>query len=231
VPSDERHAVLVGPPEPRISRLRVLLQQAGFSISDAPDAVSALDRVWGSACDLVIVNHPVGGLDPRDLIATVRHPSSPSRSTGLVLIVPPEEYEEARSLQGRGANRVVARGSTPDGLLHAVGDLLDISPRHPVRGVVEIEATKGDHTTRALMRTIDLSLSGMLLQGDQELAVGDDFNFELHLPGVDTAIVGRAKVVRHTDGRENVTGVGASFADLEEHDRLSLLKYLSSDDN
>ena len=101
--TDERHAVLVGPPEPQIARLKVLLQQAGFTIYDAPDAVSALDRVWAAACDLVIVNHPVGGLEPGDLIATVRHPLSPSRNTGLVLVVPPGVYPDAQSFIGRGA--------------------------------------------------------------------------------------------------------------------------------
>jgi len=232
VSSDERHAVLVGPPEPKIARLKVLLQQAGFTIYDAPDAVSALDRVWAASCDLVIVNHPVGGLDPGDLIATVRHPLSPSRNTGLVLVVPRDAYQDAQSFIGRGANRVVSKDAVPDGLLHAVGDLIDTSPRHPIRAVVQLNCRDGEQTSRSLMRTLDLSLSGMLIQGDQELAVGDQFAFELHLPGVDTAIVGSATVVRHTDNdRETVIGVGATFASFTGDGRTSLAEFLNGNGN
>jgi hypothetical protein len=232
VSSDERYAVLVGPPDPKIERLRVLLQQAGFTIYDAPDAVSALDRVWAAVCDLVIVNHPVGGLEPGDLIATVRHPLSPSRNTGLVLVVSHGAYKDARSFIGRGANRVVSRDADPDGLLHAVADLIDISPRHPIRAVVQMNSQNGEQMSRSLMRTLDLSLSGMLIQGDQELAVGDKFAFELHLPGVDTAIVGSATVVRHTDSdRETVTGVGATFASFTGDGRTSLAEFLNGSEN
>jgi len=232
VSADDRSAVLVGPSEPRIERLKVLLQQAGFTLYDAPDAVSALDRVWATACDLVIVNHPVGGLDPADLIATVRHPLSPSRSTGLVLVVSGQVYREALSFIGNGANRVVLKDGAPDELLRAVGDLIDTSPRYPVRAVVQVDSREGDRTTRALMRTLDLSLSGMLIQGDHELAVGDRFAFELHLPGVHTAVVGSATVVRHTDSdRESVSGVGATFSSFAGDGERSLIRFLNDGEN
>jgi DNA-binding NarL/FixJ family response regulator len=232
VSADDRIAVLVGPTEPRIDRLRLLLQQAGFTLFDAPDAVSALDRVWATRCDIVIVNHPVGGLDPADLIATVRHTLSPSRNTGLVLVVPGDRYDDAVSFIGRGANRVVSKDGPPDGLLNSVGDLIDTSPRQPVRAVVQVNSTQGEQPSRALMRTLDLSLSGMLIQGENELAVGDQFAFELHLPGVASAIVGSATVVRHTDrDRETVTGVGATFASFVGDGRTSLADFLTKNGN
>ena len=83
-----------------------------------------------------------------------------------------------------------------------------------------------------MMRTLDLSLSGMLIQGENELAVGDQFAFELHLPGVSSAIVGSAEVVRHTDrDRETVIGVGATFASFVGDGRTSLADFLTKNNN
>ncbi len=213
----------IGPPDQQIERLSPLLSEAGFEIHRAVDAVSVLDQLWSTSCGLVIANHPISGLRLEDLLLTLRDRSSPSRHTGLVLIVEDKEYDPARLLIGRGVNRVVARGAVPKLLLYAVGDLMDQAPRVPVRAVVEVES----RLTRSLARTRDLSLSGMLLQGGVELGIGSEFSFELHLPGQGTAIVGSARVVRHTDEtRETVAGIGANFAEFVDDGHDSLAAYL-----
>jgi hypothetical protein len=67
----------------------------------------------------------------------------------------------------------------------------------------------------------------MLIQGGKELPVGAEFSFELQLPGEEKAIVGSARVVRHTDlERETVNGVGANFVNVGPNDLASLAEYL-----
>jgi hypothetical protein len=217
----------IGPPDQQVERLSPLLHEAGFEIHRAVDAVSVLDQLWSTECGLVIANHPIGGLRLEDLLLTLRDRTSPSRHTGLVVIVGEQEYEPARMLIGQGVNRVVARRAAPQSLLCAVGDLMDQAPRMRLRAVVEMESRLDNRPTRALARTHDLSLSGMLLQGGVDLDVGSEFAFELHLPGQGTAIVGSARVVRHTDeARETVVGVGANFADFIDDGHESLAAYL-----
>lgn len=217
----------IGSPDRQIERLSPLLTEAGFEIHRAVDAVSVLDQLWSTECGLVIANHPIAGLRLEDLLVTLRDRSSPSRHTGLVLIVGEREYEPARLLIGHGVNRVVARHAMPRSLLHAVGDLMDQAPRIPLRAVVEMKARQESRAARELTRTRDLSLSGMLLQGGVDLDVGSEFGFELHLPGEGAAIVGLARVVRRTDEeRENVVGIGANFADFVADGRDSLEDYL-----
>jgi hypothetical protein len=217
----------IGPPDQEIERLSPLLTEAGFEIHRAVDAVSVLDQLWSTQCGLVIANHPIAGLRLEDLLLTLRDRSSPSRHTGLVLIVGEREYEPAQLLIGHGVNRVVPRRAVPQSLLYAVGDLMDQAPRVPLRAVVEMEARLDNRLTRELARTHDLSASGMLLQGGIELGVGSEFAFELHLPGHGTAIVGSARVVRHTDrAREEVMGIGANFADFADDGHESLVEYL-----
>jgi hypothetical protein len=217
----------IGPPDQQVERLSPLLHEAGFEIHRAVDAVSVLDQLWSTECGLVIANHPIAGLRLEDLLLTLRDRASPSRHTGLVVIAGEQEYEPARMLIGHGVNRVVARRAVPQSLLCAVGDLMDQAPRMRLRAVVEMESRPDNRPTRALARTHDLSLSGMLLQGGADLDVGSEFAFELHLPGQGTAIVGSARVVRHTDEvRETVVGIGANFADFIDDGHDSLAAYL-----
>jgi hypothetical protein len=227
VSPDARHAAFLGQFDIRVERLSPLLLQAGFTISRANDAVSVLDCLWNNPCELVIVNHPVAGLGLDDLLATLRDRSSPSRRAGLVLVAPDDEYPALRRLVGRGVSRVVRRDQLSQRLLEAVGDLLDCSPRLPVRAVIQVESGRRTAATRTLTRTRDLSMTGMLIQGGLELEIGSEFSFELHLPGQETAVVGWARVVRHTDrSREPVQGIGASFASFEGGGQRSLASYL-----
>ncbi len=222
-----RHAAYLGQLDIRIELLSPLIERSGFTVHRATDAVAVLDLLWNVPCELVVVNHPVVGITLDNLVATMRDRSSPSRHAGLVLVVPDRDYGAISSLRGRGVSRVVARGELGQGLLGAVGDLLEVSPRVQVRAMVQVESRSSRRLTRSLFRTRDLSLTGMLLQGGCELPVGSEFSFELQLPGEGRAIVGSARVVRHTDAsRETVSGVGASFADLESGSVTTLAEFL-----
>jgi hypothetical protein len=222
-----RHAAFLGQPIAQCERLSPLLQRAGYRITRATDAVSVLDSVWSTPLEMIIVNHPVTGLGLDDLLTTIRDRSSPSRNAGVILVVADQEWRGARSYLGNGVNRVVARSLLSEGLIGAVGDLLDISPRLPVRAVVQVESRDSSRSTRTLMRTQDLSLTGMLIQGGQELPVGTNLSFELHLPGEEIAVVGSARVVRRCDvERESLDGVGASFSGFEGNGHRSLAAFL-----
>jgi hypothetical protein len=222
-----RHAAFFGQPIAQFDWLSPLLQRAGFRIHRATDAVSVLDSIWSTPLELMIVNHPVTGIGLDDLLTTIRDRSSPSRNAGLILVVRDNDWRGARSYLGRGVNRVVALSLLSEGLVGAVGDLLDVSPRLPVRAVVQVESRDSSRSTRTLMRTQDLSLTGMLIQGGQELPVGSEFSFELHMPGEDLAVVGSARVVRRCDTeRESLEGVGASFAGFEGNGHRSLASFL-----
>jgi DNA-binding NarL/FixJ family response regulator len=223
-----RDAAIIGPAHPLVERLAPLLEGAGFATHRASDAVGALDVLWNRPCELVVVNHPVTGLRLEDLLDTIRDRSSPSRSAGVVLLLPDEDIDLARRLMTRGINRLVPFSRAPERLLSAVGDLMDVSPRKPVRAVLQVESRQGDRASTSLLRTRDLSLTGMLVQGGHDLPVGTRFGFELHLPGEERAIVGSAQVVRHTDdSREAVQGVGVSFASFVGDGRASLAAYLN----
>jgi hypothetical protein len=85
-----------------------------------------------------------------------------------------------------------------------------------------------DGVSRGLVRTRDISRTGMLMEGGRELPVNAVFGFQLHLPGAAMAVEGEARVVRHTDPqRERTHGIGAAFLPLTGADRSSLDDFLT----
>jgi len=210
-----------------VERLQPLLRRSGYRIHRARGAVAIPELLWSTACDLLIVNHPVNGVGLADLVATVRDRTSPSRDSRVVLIVPDDQAEAAARWLTSGVNRLVPRGLAAELLLDAVGDLIDVSPRQPVRAMVQVESRDQNLVVRTLTRTWNLSLTGMLVQDGQELPVGTCLEFELHLPGEEKAIVGSATVMRRTDRvRDPVPGVGVRFASFVDDGRASLAAYL-----
>jgi hypothetical protein len=143
-------------------------------------------------------------------------------------VVPDDELQDAKRRIGRGVSRVLPRGSTPDLLLSAIGDLIVPSPRLPVRAMVVLAYRTDDGVSRGLVRTRDISRTGMLMEGGRELPVNAVFGFQLHLPGAAMAVEGEARVVRHTDPqRERTHGIGAAFLPLTGADRSSLDDFLA----
>jgi len=204
-----------------------ILDSNGLHIRHATDAATAVHLVWSIPFDLLVVDHPLTDVTLETLIITLRDRASPCRCSGLVLLAEPTAIDEARTWLGRGVNRVVGRGGPKGELLVAVADLLHVSPRVEVQAMVQIEGHESYGATRALIRTRNLSLSGMLLSGGREHPVGTPLGFELHLPGENAAVLGAAHVVRHTNSsRERVEGIGVRFGALSGSGQTHLAAYI-----
>jgi hypothetical protein len=69
---------------------------------------------------------------------------------------------------------------------------------------------------RAIFQTVNMSVSGVLLQGSDHLSPGETFDFLFRLPG-GGLVEGSAEVVRRTNPlREGVDGIGTRFTSFRE---------------
>jgi len=144
-----------------------------------------------------------------------------------VLVADPESLPAAHTYLGLGVNRVVSQADDLGELLCAVVDLLHVPPRISVRAMVQVEEQFGITPARELTRTEDLSLTGMLVSGGRDIAIGSRLGFELHLPGGDTAVSGTGRVVRHTDpSREQADGIGINFEGFTDEGQEQLASFL-----
>ena len=84
-------------------------------------------------------------------------------------------------------------------------------------------STKQD---RAIFQTVNMSVSGALLQGSDRLTPGNTFEFLFRLPG-GGLVEGSAEVVRQTNPlREGIDGIGARFSEFRDDCEERLLAHI-----
>jgi hypothetical protein len=214
--TDSPRLLLIGTQTPALQRVIPLLLRASYHVEQQWDPEEALRLLASRRFDLVIARHPLRPAILDTVVNAVRRRDATCRSAGMIVLAEPGSAAEVQSLLGRGVNRVLSADAPAETLLHTAAGLLAVAPRLVLRVPAILEQGSGERRTRLVTETINISSSGLLLRGAQELAVGTRLRFELELPGLAPTIRGEAAVVRHTnDVREAEPGIAVrmlSFA-------------------
>jgi CheY-like chemotaxis protein len=130
-----------------------------------------------------------------------------------VVVIARTDFEAVEvDLLEAGANAVLRLPATPewdDRLVRLVAVPARREVRLPVHLELEASTGAGIHVTVAT--ALNLSESGVLIETDVELHVGDDLDLRLHLPEAASTVIGCGRVVRHA-GRHRY---GVEFYGLE----------------
>jgi hypothetical protein len=208
---EPRHHVLVIGTETKIGQVAPALRRSNLSVHSVEPTPFLLDLVLSTAFELVIVSYPMDFVPLDDLLDTIRDRGSACHGAGLVLLADPEYLDDAQNQVGLGVNRAICTEWSEGRLLQSVGDLLDIAPRIEMRVPVHTDLANKESKRRMTFQTINVSITGALLQGSDNTKPSDNFSFLFRLPG-GGLVEGSAEVVRHTNRlREGVDGVGARF--------------------
>lgn len=210
-----RHVLMVGADEEALNRIAPMLRREEFSVHTAAPSPVVFDLLLGTSFELVIVSYPLRELDLDELIETLRRDGSWCRNAPLVLLAEPDHLEDALSMVDLGVNRAVSY-EWPEGRLHqAIADLLDVAPRVDLRALVHLKVEVENETKRALYQTVNVSRSGMLLRGSDDLDPGTRFSFFFGIPDGRRLVEGTGEVVRRTNPmREGTRGLGVRFVRL-----------------
>jgi CheY-like chemotaxis protein len=223
---DQRHVLLVGGEDAGFDRMAPMLRRAEFNVHTAEPSPFLLDLVLTTPFELLIAPFPLNGMSMDDLLETVRDEGSACRDAGFLLISDPELLDDAQALVDLGVNRALGSDWAEARLWQAVGDLLQIAPRVYVRVLMHADVEVMRDKKQTLYRTVNMSSSGALLQGSDEIALGSTFEFLFRLPG-GGLIEGTAEVVRHTNPlREGIEGIGSRFTGFRDDSENRLGDYL-----
>lgn len=222
-----RHVLLVGSTSGGIDRFAPMLQRAGFDVHAVRASDVVLDVVMGTAFDVLILGYPMPEVDIHRLLYSIRAQGSASHDAGVLLLARPGFLDAAQALLSLGANRVVGLDWTESRFWQSVGDLLNVAPRARLKSMLYADVEASDIQDRFLYKTVNVSRTGMLLQGDDLFAPGTVFDFAFRLPSEPRPVEGRAEVVRRTDPeREGMTGIGARFVTLQDDGHFRLKQYV-----
>ena len=206
-----QHVLVVGAKKAGLERVAPMLRRADFSVHSVEPSPFLLDLVLSTEFELVIVTFPLDTLPLDDLIDTIRDAGSACHNAGLLLLAEPELLDDAQSVVDLGVNRAICCEWSEARLWQAIGDLMEVAPRIFMRVLMHADIEIKNAKDRAIFQTVNVSVSGVLLQGSDHLTPGETFEFLFRLPG-GGLIEGSAEVVRQTNPlREGVDGIGTRF--------------------
>jgi len=212
-----QHVLVVGAKKAGLERVAPMLRRADFSVHSVEPSPFLLDLVLSTAFELVIVTYPLDTLPLDDLIDTIRDEGSACHDAGLLLLAEADLLDDAQSVVDLGANRAICCDWSEARLWQAIGDLMEVAPRVFMRVLMHADIEVKKERSRAIFQTVNVSVSGALLQGSDQLAPGETFDFLFRLPG-GGLIEGSAEVVRQTNPlREGVDGIGSRFTSFREN--------------
>jgi CheY-like chemotaxis protein len=225
-----RSVLFVGFEEELFQSLSSDLDRRGFFSDWVQDPRDASDLLTLLPFDAIVLADPLPELTTRFLLSAIRRPESPSRAAGVIVVVTAQEgVGDTAELIELGANAVLTAAEAETGLHRLFKELTQVAPRFPIKMMSRIRARLGAVDVQSLCQTVNLSMTGILLRGDQVIPPGTEIAYELMLPGDPKPIRGHAVVARHTFTRkEKVAGLGARFTSFEESDDLRLQAFLSS---
>ncbi len=207
--------LLVGFEETMRGRVLEGVARFGHRVTEAEDGSSALRLAWRGRYDALVVSHPLPSAPTARFLDAVRHPESPCRAAGLVLVAPERSQREAEAYIGHGANRVLALERVGQALSGTLQPLLRVPPRSALRLPVRLEVAGRAGLRRVLCETVNLSRNGALVRVPHSLPTGTELRFELFLTG-GRRVPGTARVVRQTtQRREPYPGLGLEFTELD----------------
>ena len=222
----ERHVLVVGADKTGVERVAPMLRRAEFNVHTAHPSRFLLDLVLGTSFELLIVGFPLQELSIDDLIEAVRDEGSACRDAGLLLLAEPDFLDDAQALVDLGVNRAISADWVDARLWQAIGDLLHIAPRVYMRVLVHADIDVSPTRERTIFQTVNVSASGLLLQGFDELSLGGEFGFLFRLPG-GGLIEGTAEVVRRSNPmREGIQGIGTRFLEFKNEGETQLNAYI-----
>jgi CheY-like chemotaxis protein len=204
---------------------RSLLDRKDFQVFMAADAKQALQIHRQERVNLIVSDLEMPEMGGDVLCAHIRNDAE-TRTVSVVLIChdsPPEIARAARS----GANAWVVKPFKAKALLEQVERLLSISVRRGYRVLLRARVKSLQEDKVFFCTSENISVTGMLIETDRTLAIGDQISCSFYLPG-SAHIVAEgdvARVLKLPDGKYHY---GVRFLALPEGFRREIETFINS---
>ena len=190
----ERSALILGNGLDRVEPFMPTLRRSNLAVRRVVRSADALQLVYETSVDLVVVVLPVVGAEK--VLSAVRAEGSASRRAGVVVIGEGEGHEESDLTFGRLANRLLPPVCSTEEYERTATTLLDVAPRIELRGPSRLKLRLASGSPPDL-EVANLSASGMLVAAAEPLPpLGAVLGFALELPTESEPVRGQAQVVR-----------------------------------
>jgi CheY-like chemotaxis protein len=210
---------------PIISREKSFLDREGINLLMVATNDDVLPVHRAEKANVIITTLKSPGIKSEELCSAIRSDDA-LRKVSIIMICPDNAADIERSAQCK-ANVVLTMPVDPAVLLKNVRQLLEISWRESYRVLVSV-VIEGNNKDRPFFgRSGDISVTGMLVESEKGLEIGDHMMCSFFLPGsAQIKVVGEIVRVMKQAGGSKTWQYGVRFSQLAAEARSAIEEFV-----
>ena len=202
-----------------------LLDRRDFQVFLAADAMQALQIQRQERVNLIVADFSLSDMTGDILCSRIRSESE-TKTVSSILICPDSPAEIALA-SSCGANIFLKRPFPAKTLLEHVEKLLAISTRRGYRVLLRARVKGEKDDTHFFCTSQNLSVTGILIESDRNLSVGDQIACSFYLPAA-AHIVAEGEVVRTEKMPDGKNRCGVRFTLISNEHQNEIEKFIES---
>ena len=209
-----------------LAPLREILTQPQLTVIEATSGRQALEMHRQQRFDLIIMDMQMSGLDGMQVTRAIR--AEPAlRDVSILLFSDTPRVGLRDRCLAAGANEYLAKPFKTAELMAHVWPLVNVAVRKHTALLAHVDLEKDDRVVESFVaRVVIVSASGLLLEAEVLLAIGQALRVKFFVPGSAVQISSRAAVTRRTDGTGKSVRWGIRFLTLDAAMRQVLRDYV-----
>lgn len=203
------------------------LMRGGFEVITAASGEEAVTAAAQHRPRLILLDLEMPKMDGAAACTAMRQNPALAVTPIIIMSARGDEATRRRCLEA-GCTEFVVKPENPEELMGIVARILSVKQRGADRITVvfDVAGRQGDRQT--LGHAHNLSVTGLLLETAEDLAVGATLSLEFYLPRTRAQIRVTGEVTRAAPSPGGGRSYGVRFTDLSQADQEQILEYASS---
>jgi DNA-binding response OmpR family regulator len=220
-----KKVLLINPSSDSLVTYKNLLDRDGFKIFTATTAEEGLRIHRKKMVDLLLTDLNLPDMGGDELCQLIRLEEDISKVS--VIIICRNVPEEIKRAENCGANARLPRPFRLAQFDECVGKLLGVTTRQDCRVLVSVQVFDERRKGTLLGSAVNVSVSGLMIEADELLAVGDLISCRFLLPGT-SLVTAAGEVVRATRKSRIVNQYGIRFISLDPQSRAEIEDFIDA---
>lgn len=221
----KKKILIVDEIRPLAEREKGMLHRQDFEILTSNSSRDAITLHKEKQMDLIIANIDLPEI-PGDKLCSMLKLREETRKCSFILLCRknPEDIERAKKCK---ASAYIFKPVDKASLTGAVSKLLDVPIRKDYRVLLRVQIEGKTKDEMFFCKSVDLSMSGMLMESEKPMKRGTMINAAFFLSG-DERLTVKCEVVREAGTLEGKWRYGVTFREISEQQKEMIDNYIKS---